>query len=271
MSKEDPDAKQTDDKSGMKVSSGAVSGTVSNTVSSAVTGTTETGDKGDYFLKKVPADSIAVHYGRYASYMAHAARLLRCHEKIELSGLGTAIRTVIEISEALKRQNLGTVSKIITERYRPNDDLKQGQSGRGRNYQQNRNKSSLPKMTVTLTRGKYGLLLSGYQQKRIVSIFEKSDEKMTGKLSVKQIQDLGLSKIFHVDPHEKALVKRSQEFLSKRGPQGSLNLPEFIDYCSILVSPLLMRKAFDNACDSIVGKYEPDQTETDEHNDQMQE
>jgi len=73
-----------------------------------------------------------------------------------------------------------------------------------------------------------------------VEIFENSDEKKEGVLSLEKVESLALGTAFKANEEQ---IEKSKKFLSGLSAK-TLDLPAFIKYASILIHPLLKNKVF---------------------------
>lgn len=162
-------------------------------------------------------------------YMERARRIFRSETTATVSGRGDNISTACKLVEALKTQKVAKVDKIST-----GISCEPFFSARG-DAQWTQPTSVI---TFKLSRGDFGEFIADYQQRKIVEIFEKTDEAKKGSLSAKVVEGLAMGEAFRANDEQ---MEKSKKFLSGA---GDLDLPTFIKYASILIHPLLKNKVF---------------------------
>ena len=95
-------------------------------------------------------------------------------------------------------------------------------------------------ISFQLKRGEFGEYVSDYHQRKVIEIFESSDQQKTGSLTFEQIEALKFAERFKANDEQ---IEASKAYLSKQKEQ-KLDLPSFIKYASILIHPLLKDKIF---------------------------
>jgi len=171
-----------------------------------------------------------------------------------VSGRGDNISTACKLVEALKTQKVAKIDKIST-----GISCEPFFSARG--DAQWTTPTSV--ITFKLSRGEFGEFIADYQQRKIVEIFEKTDEGKKGVLSSKVVEGLGLGEAFKANAEQ---MEESKKFLSGK---DSLDLPTFIKYSSILIHPLLKNKVFKDVLTStfkipVSGKALPEEKADDD-------
>lgn len=174
---------------------------------------------------------IIVGRGRPLSfYVDRARRVFRIEEEVQVTGRGDNISTACKLVEALKRQKIATIGKMSTGMdvqpyFNAAGDAKWGQP--------------TAVIVFKLKRGEFGKYIADYQQRKVIEIFETKDEAKTGTLSVEEIEGLDFATKFHANEEQ---VAEAKTFVAGCG--GSMNLPTFIKYASILIHPLLKNGVF---------------------------
>jgi len=174
---------------------------------------------------------IIVGRGRPLSfYVDRARRVFRIEEEIQVTGRGDNISTACKLVEALKRQKIATITKISTGMdvqpyFNAAGDAKWGQP--------------TAVIVFKLRRGEFGKYIADYQQRKVIEIFENKDEAKGGILTVEAIDALDFATKFHANEEQVAEAKAFKE-----GVAGTMDLPTFIKYASILIHPLLKNKVF---------------------------
>jgi len=188
-------------------------------------------------------------------YMDRARRVFRCDTEVTVSGRGDNISTACKLVESLKSQKIAKIEKISTgmsvEPYFTNrGDAKWGPPS--------------AVISFKLSRGEFGEFIADYQQRKVVEIFEKTDESKEGVLSVDKVESLALGTAFKANDEQ---IEKSKKFLSGAGK--TMDLPTFIKYASILIHPLLKNKVFKDVLSdtfkiAVSGKVSSDKTDEKE-------
>merc|ERR1712087_1021038 len=189
-------------------------------------------------------------------YMDRARRVFRCETEVTVSGRGDNISTACKLVESLKSQKIAKIEKISTgmsvEPYFTNrGDAKWGPPA--------------AVISFKLSRGEFGEFIADYQQRKVVEIFENSDEKKEGVLSLEKVESLALGTAFKANEEQ---IEKSKKFLSGLSAK-TLDLPAFIKYASILIHPLLKNKVFKDVLSdtfkiAVSGKVSSDKTDEKE-------
>jgi hypothetical protein len=167
---------------------------------------------------------------RLQFYVDRARRILRSDENVTVSGLGQAISMACTLVEVLKRQKIAVVEQVRTSvEVEPS-------------FQGNRLTWGRPTACIrfVLSRGLHATYVSDYHQRKVIEIFENKDVDKSGKLEKKIIEELNMGDVFCANEDQK---NRAKEVLNKIS-DNSLNLPQFIQYASILIHPLLKDRKF---------------------------
>jgi len=174
---------------------------------------------------------IIVGRGRPLSfYVDRARRVFRIESEVQVTGRGDNISTACKLVEALKRQKIATIDKISTGMdvqpyFNAAGDAKWGQP--------------TAVIIFKLHRGEFGKFIADYQQRKVIEIFETKGAAHSGTLSVADVAALGFADKFQANEEQRA---EAEAFVAAAG--GSMDLPTFIKYASILIHPLLKNKVF---------------------------
>lgn len=98
----------------------------------------------------------------------------------------------------------------------------------------------VPIITFRISRGELAQSLSEYQQIKMSEIFEKFDAELTGFVSFDAVESMKIAERFHAT---KDMIDASQAFLATKDEQR-LNLPDFLRYAEMLISPMLEDRSF---------------------------
>jgi len=174
---------------------------------------------------------IIVGRGRPLSfYVDRARRVFRIEDEVQVTGRGDNISTACKLVEALKRQKIATIHKMSTGMdvqpyFNAAGDAKWGQP--------------TAVIVFKLKRGEFGKYIADYQQRKVIEIFENKDEAKGGTLSMEVVEALDFATKFHANEEQ---VAEAKAFVAGCG--GSMDLPTFIKYASILIHPLLKNGVF---------------------------
>eukprot|EP00483_Globobulimina_turgida_P001961 UN01963 len=178
------------------------------------------------YMKNVPKDLMIDRNYTIAYYIKLAATILRSNNEIIISGKGVNTSIAVSLVEALKRQKLANVISIKTG-MDVSDFFAKGDPSWSQ---------PCAMMTFYLSGGEYAQYISGFEQRKMIEIFERIDSECSGYLNLQQIRSLQFGQRFRAT---KIQIKKSQEFLLQFEKEQQLNLPNFIKYASLLIHPLL--------------------------------
>jgi len=187
-------------------------------------------------------------------YVDRARRILRTEKTLEVTGHGTRVSKACTLVEVLKRQKIASIKSVSTGMEIIPYFTKQGRGGRGGDAMW-----SQPTTVIrfTLEQAEFASYVSDYHQRKVIEIFENTDENNSGSLDFSQIEKLDLANAFYANEEQ---IEESKKFLTENGGSDkSLNLPNFIKYSSILIHPLLKDDLFKQALTDKFGIVTGDQ------------
>jgi len=164
-------------------------------------------------------------------YVDRARRILRMEEELFVSGRGNTISMACTLVEVLKREKIADVETISTAM---NVEPFFNRSGDARWTQ------PTAMIKFSLKRGEFGEYVADYRQRKVIEIFEKTDDQQNGSLTFEQLEKLEFAKKFRANEEQ---IEQSKKFLDNL-KEKKLDLPTFIKYASILIHPLLKDKVF---------------------------
>eukprot|EP01084_Bolivina_argentea_P276380 471585_1 len=183
------------------------------------------------YQEQLPNRVIVARNHPLSYYVDRARRILRMEDKLFVSGRGNTISMACTLVEVLKRQKIAVVESIST----------------GMNVEPFFNAAGDPRwssptsmITFNLGRGEFAEFVADYHQRKVIEIFENTDEKDDGSLSFDKIESMDFVTHFKANDDQQ---QKAKEFLSSQ-EEKKLDLPTFIKYASILIHPLLKDKVF---------------------------
>jgi len=161
-------------------------------------------------------------------YVDRARKALRLQDEITVIGFGNRMSAACTIVETLKRQKIAKIHKLETTMDMPllntNNNVTFARP--------------LPKITIHLHRGEFAHYISGYQQRKVIEIFENIDKNSTGRLSIDEVNELDFPNAFHgTDEHKKHAIKEIHG-------KSQVTLSDFIRFASYCINPQLRDNAF---------------------------
>ena len=176
-------------------------------------------------------------YNGMSYFISRAAKMLRLHTNIEIEGSGINTQIAVSLVLALQKRKLATIDCINTGM-----DIG-GILSRSR-------AEPVPIMRFQLKRGEFAEYVSGQRQQKIVAIFEKYDQQCTAHLFVETVKSLDLGLKFVASSSQKRKALAYLDGFAKHN--RLLDLPDFIEYASVLVHPLLKEEIFESAIATIM-------------------
>ena len=191
-----------------------------------VAGAEEVKPKVSIYDEAMPNRIIVGNNSPLSFYMDRARRVFRCETEVTVSGRSQNIATACKLVESLKSQKIAKIEKISTGMsvepyFTPRGDCKWS--------------PPVAVISFQLSRAELGEFIADYQQRKVVEIFENSDDANERELSLEKVEALDMGTAFKANEEQ---IERSKRFLSGLGGKA-LDLPNFIKYASILIHPLL--------------------------------
>eukprot|EP01084_Bolivina_argentea_P068816 125260_1 len=157
----------------------------------------------DIYDEELPDRIIVGRNHPLSFYVDRARRVFRMEEEVYITGRGDNISNACKLVETLKRQKIATITKISTGMNVVPYFNSYGEA-----------KWSQPTAVIlfTLKRGELGKFIADYQQRKIIEIFEKNDEKQSGELSLDKVTSLQLDKKFKANNKQ---IEDAKQFLNE--------------------------------------------------------
>lgn len=188
---------------------------------------------------KVPNNRINVASNQPTrTYMTRAKKILRSHDTMTIGALGMAMSIAVELAEMLVNSHYATKLNIRT-------------SYVGKGDQTNLKGPRKPCIEITMGRGEYGELVSGYRQRKVTDLFERlalktnNDGEFPDNVQYLR-KDVVRKEDFHVSFFSEDMRLKNSNDLLDEVDGDTIDLPTFIRYMSKVIDPLLLDRHFND-------------------------